>query len=555
MTTIFETVLPRWQNTTFFLVLIILAGVLIRFFYFPFDIPIVNDGFFSFVYSIKTIFDGNLPIGYTVGNTGWANFLSLIFTGMEKTEPIQLMNIQRAVSILLSTLTIIPAYFIFKRFTNYRLALFGCLLLAIEPRLLLISLEGINYSLFLFLFVLSIAFFLKKTNFSLIFCFVCLSFAILVRYEAILLILPLSIMYFKKFRNKNGILRYLLLIFLVTLILLPIGLMRMEATQNICTVPNHSIFGEKICGKDGFTSEILGNISFFIKNIILEEPLVEDAKNEESYKIHYETYDKPGQSFISEILFATITKLVKFLGLILIPYFLFFIIVNLVTRIKNKESMKWNFDSMTILLCTLIMLLPAMYGFLRDINEIRYVLIFIPLICIISISFRKSISNKISQDKRIFVSLIIFSIVLSILFIELEKRDHVYDIESFQISKKIISYTNITNAFDNAGYVKAALLLKEWPELPEHNPISGKIDHPFQKISMKNFVKVEDFIVHADKSNLKYLVVDKNEILFEELRNKTDKYSFLEKIFDSDDYDYENRFLIFKINFEEFNER
>ena len=43
----------------------------------------------------------------------------------------------------------------------------------------------------------------------------------------------------------------------------------MEATQNICTVPNHSSFGEKICGKDGFTSEILGNISFFIKNIIL----------------------------------------------------------------------------------------------------------------------------------------------------------------------------------------------------------------------------------------------------------------------------------------------
>ena len=87
------------------------------------------------------------------------------------------------------------------------------------------------------------------------------------------------------------------------------------------------------------------------------------------------------------------------------------------------------------------MLLPAMYGFLRDINEIRYVLIFIPLICIISISFRKSISNKISHDKRIFVSLIIFSIVLSIGFIELEKRDYVYDRESFKISKEIISYT------------------------------------------------------------------------------------------------------------------
>jgi hypothetical protein len=197
-----------------------------------------------------------------------------------------------------------------------------------------------------------------------------------------------------------------------------------------------------------------------------------------------------------------------------------------------------------------MMLLPAMYGFMRDISEIRYVLIFIPLICIMSISFRSSISEKISQDKRIFVTLIIFSIFLSIGFIELEKRDYIYDRESFQISKKIISYTDVTNAFDNAGYVKAALLFKEWPELPEHNPISGKIDHSFQKISLKNFVEIEDFIAYADESNLEYFVVDKNEILFEELRNKIDKYSFLEKIFDSDDYDYENRFLIFKINFE-----
>ena len=547
MTAIFETVLPKWQNASFFLFLIILLGLSIRFFYFPFEVPIVTDGYFSFVYSINTVFDGGLPIGYTVGNTGWANFLSLIFTFMEKTDPMHLMDVQRTTSIILSTLTIIPAYFIFKRFTNYRLVLFGCLLLAIEPRLLLISLEGINYSLFLFLFVLSIAFFLKKTNFSLILCFVCLSFAILVRYEALLLILPFSIMYFIKFRNRKGILRYLGMILVIAVILLPIGMMRIEATQDFCY--QHIFLGET-CGKDGILSEILGNISFFTKYIILGEQLDEYVRDDQTYQIHFEAQNNPEQSIFFEMVLAGSSKLLTFLGLILVPYFLFFIITNIITRIKNKEGLKWNFDSITILLCTLMMLLPAMYGFMRDISEIRYVLIFIPLICIMSISFRSSISEKISQDKRIFVTLIIFSIFLSIGFIELEKRDYIYDRESFQISKKIISYTDVTNAFDNAGYVKAALLFKEWPELPEHNPISGKIDHSFQKISLKNFVEIEDFIAYADESNLEYFVVDKNEILFEELRNKIDKYSFLEKIFDSDDYDYENRFLIFKINFE-----
>jgi len=62
------------------------------------------------------------------------------------------------------TLTIIPAFFIFRRFVDIKWALFGSFLLAVEPWLLLISLEGINYSLYFFLFVLTIALFLKKTN-------------------------------------------------------------------------------------------------------------------------------------------------------------------------------------------------------------------------------------------------------------------------------------------------------------------------------------------------------------------------------------------------------
>ena len=160
----------------FFLSLIIFLGLGLRFYYFPFDTPIVTDGFFHFVYGIKTTVDGGLPTGYTVTNTGWANFLSLIFWSFDKSDPMYLMNIQRVTSIIISVLTIIPAYSIFRRFTNSRLSLLGCILIIIEPRLLLISLEGINFTLFLFLFISSLALFLKRTNISLIFSFVCLVF-------------------------------------------------------------------------------------------------------------------------------------------------------------------------------------------------------------------------------------------------------------------------------------------------------------------------------------------------------------------------------------------
>ena len=148
------------KNIILYLVLIITLGLGLRLFYFPYDVPIVTDGFYSFVYAVKTVFDGSFAVGYTTTNTGWSNFLSLFFVFSDTSDPLHLMDIQRTLSIILSTITIIPAFFIFRRFADTRWALFGSFLLAVEPRLLLISLEGINYSLFFFLFVLTIALFL-----------------------------------------------------------------------------------------------------------------------------------------------------------------------------------------------------------------------------------------------------------------------------------------------------------------------------------------------------------------------------------------------------------
>ena len=90
------------KYTIFPLCLIVILGLGIRFYYFPFDVPLATDGFFSFVYSTKTIFDGSIPIGFTSTNTGWAYLLSLIFTLSGTTEPLHMMNIQRLVSIIFS---------------------------------------------------------------------------------------------------------------------------------------------------------------------------------------------------------------------------------------------------------------------------------------------------------------------------------------------------------------------------------------------------------------------------------------------------------------------
>ena len=68
------------KNIILYLGLILTLGLILRFYYLPYDVPIVTDGFYSFVYASKTVFEGNLPVGYVTTNTGWANFLSLFFS-------------------------------------------------------------------------------------------------------------------------------------------------------------------------------------------------------------------------------------------------------------------------------------------------------------------------------------------------------------------------------------------------------------------------------------------------------------------------------------------
>jgi len=517
----------------FWLMMIFTIAIGIRIWYFPHDVPIVTDGFYSFVYAVKTVFDGSLPVGYTTTNTGWSNFLSLFFVFSDTSDLLHLMDIQRTLSVILSTITIIPAFFIFRRFVDTRWALLGSFLLAVEPRLLLISIEGINYSLYFFLFVLTTALFLKKTDVSLFLSFVCIACATLIRYEGLLLLIPFSIMYFLKFKDKRSIVRFLGIIFIVMIILIPISVLRMQATENYCY---ESYFGT-VCGQDGTINSIFGASMFIEKNIITENPNLDDP-----------IYAETGISVLDNFIYLGSSNLMKFLGLSLIPFFIFFIILRLGIFIKNRKFPKLDFDRTTILLTTCIMLLPAVYAYGRGIEEIKYVLVVVPMLCILSISGISLISFKISKNNSVLIVLIMLIMASSIIFIEFEKRDSIHDRESFLVSQKIVELTNVTNTFHQSGYVKTAVLSSNWPVLPEAGQ-NGKLVSVFQKIPTKTYHDLEEFIIDSEKSGLKYLVIDKDNELFDDLRINPAKYPYLVKKFDSGDFGYTNQFSIYEINY------
>jgi len=534
------------KNIILYLGLILTLGLIIRFYYLPYDVPIVTDGFYSFVYAAKTVFEGNLPIGYGTTNTGWANFLALFFSLSDTSDPFYLMQIQRSLSVILSSLTIIPAFFIFRKFVNIRWALFGCLLLIIEPRLLMSSLEGIDYQLFFLLFVLAIALFLTKTNLTLFLSFGCIACATLVRYEGLLLLIPLSTMYFLKFKDRKSVVKFLGMIFIVIIILAPISVLRTQATESFCY---ETSFGIR-CGDDGFTHAILAGPRFLSHtlNAVSGQEVSEtaiDLFNENNE--NNEKTDNYAVLFVNKII-VSFSALLKFIGLALIPYFAFFVLYNIILRIKNKKLGKLDWDKKMIVFTTGIMFLTALYAYMRGIEEIRYVLIIIPLVCILSISWTNSVSEKISKNLGVIVILMVLVLISSIIFIEFEKRDSIHDRESFLVSQKIVELTNMTNSFHQSGYVKTAILGSSWPVLPEAAQ-NGKPIYVFQIVSTNDYDDLAEFIIDSRKYDLRYLVVDEDNELFAALRINPTVYPYLIKIFDSDEVGYKNHFMIYEIDY------
>jgi len=535
------------KNIILYLVLILTLGLTLRFYYLPYDVPIVTDGFYSFVYATKTVFEGNLPIGYGTTNTGWANFLALFFGLSDTSDPFYLMQIQRSLSVILSSLTIIPAFFIFRKFVNIRWALFGCLLLTIEPKLLMQSLEGINYTLFFFLFVSAIALFLTKTKLSLFLSFGCIACITLVRYEGLLLLIPLSIMYFLKFKDKKSIVKFLGMIFIIIIILAPISVLRIQATESFCY--DTDWYGMR-CGDDGFTHSILAGPRFLSHT--LNAASGQEVTETAIYLLdeNNEKNDSYAILFMNKIILS-FSALLKFTGLALIPYFVFFVSYNIILRIKNKKLGKLDWDKKIIIFTVSIMFLPALYAYMMGIQEIRYVLVIIPLLCILSISWTSSISEKISKNRSVIIILIVLVLTSSIIFIEFEKRDSIHDKESFLVSQKIVKLTNMINSFHQDGYIKTSVLISDWPILPEADQ-KGKLVHVFQKIPTNDYHDLAEFVIDSKKSDLKYLVIDQDNKLFDDLRKNPAGYPYLNKIFDSNDFDFENHFMIYEINYKLF---
>lgn len=500
-----------------FLYLLIPIGIisfLIRIYYFELGIPLTFDSLGYFFYASDIIVLGHLPENYSLANNLWPIFLSSIFELFQFENTIQYMDLQKQFSVILSSITIIPIYFISRKFFEPKYSIVAALIFALEPRLIQNSIVGIIEPLYILLGTMTLLFFLSSNKKFVYLSFLFSALTAMTRSEGQILFFIISIMFFIRFRKERLVVpKYLIGFGIFVLVLAPMISYQMEITGN------DSIFGR--------------------------------ATNTISYHTQDPT-ETDGESGIPFFI-RGIENFSKFFVWDLIPIFIFFVPLGIFYLFK-----KLDFRKLTLILCGIGISIPAFYAYSIPLLDTRYLFMLYPIFCIISIFTIKKFSTYFKRENIIIILIIIGIVLSSLIFLELKPINNFQKLEANQIAMEIVKEPRIMNSFyPEDQYLEPAILPEKWEDFKnlflmeriDGRSIRNSISNPITIIPTDEYFSIETYI--NENPDLTHIYVDeKNERpqFLRDIFENENKYKFLIKEFDSKELGYNFHVKIFRIN-------
>lgn len=491
----------------FFLSILVVSGFVIRINYSPQDIPVILDSLNYFIVANDLSISGNVPTGYNKPNLGWPLFLSTIFQISRFENYIELMNIQRTASIIFSSLTIIPIFFLSKKFFNSSIALVGGVFFAFSLYIIENSYVGSNESLFIFLMVIFFVLFFQKQKNHVIISFIFLGLATIVRYEGILFILPATVIFLSKFKNEKNYKKY----FLICL-----GLFSSSIVLMI-------LWRFSMGMSDGF----IGNFTSG-GNTVFNEETIKDEPIESRFYLE-----------------RGLSELLEFIGRLLLPVCIFFVPYSIIPLIKKQKK-----DFIYFVMLMIFYLIVPIYAYGRGFEEVKYVFVLFPVFIISSLFIIEKISIKTQKNSLIIFIVIILIISSSIVLLESRKSDKQEILEIVEIAKIVHELPGKINDYGAESYYVEPVRYENIKF-----PILSQDIHIEQKVKRIYGDTIEDLMNSAMDRDLRYLAIteESNNVILSDIYRNDQKYDFLEKIFDSEITHEKFKMKIFKINYKKLN--
>ena len=492
------------QKPIFSLLIISIIGISLRLYFFPWRIPVTLDAYLYFQYAIDNNILGHLPTTIALVNIGWPMLLSFVFQFFHFHNFLDYMNLQRFTSIAISVVTIIPVYFLCRRFFDKTYAILGAAMFELEPHLIQNSILGINDPLFICLVTTSLVFLLKNKEKMTYLSFAIAAAATLIRVEGFGFLLALSVSFFIRNRIvKRNIAIYLISIGIFALLLVPISIFRTEAI-----------------GSDYLTKRMIDAGKDFA--------VTDKASIELSHQII------SGLELFGRFLFSSS-----------IPIFILLLPIGVYLAFKKR-----NQDLTTIIIVIVCMIPSTFYAYFESTLDNRYIFPLFPFFVILSVLTIREIGQKFKMVNVLTVTITIAIIASSFAFLAFTIHNE-HEREAYSLSFYVANYTSGVNTYPpESKYITISGITKtNFPILSTSIPEGPK------QISTDGFGSLNDYIKYGKEHGLTHLVVDNNKsrpAFLEDVFNHENNYPYLTKIFDSGDHGFKYHLKIYKIDYSKF---
>jgi hypothetical protein len=291
--------------------------------------------------------------------------------------------------------------------------------------------------------------------------------------------------------------------------------------------------------------------------------------------IYYQSSIQENSSALGDFLYLGSINLIKYAGWVQIPSFIIFIPLGIILIFKSIDYKK-----ITIILSILIMLIPAFYGYSREIQDTKYLYVLYPIFCVLACFTFKIFLEKFRRRNLIFCIIIGGIILSSVFFVEWKAMDNEHYRETYKIFTEIgqkemkinkelglyggeltyfswvvlqnvdefpVSYfekpsSKITwTPFGGKAVTKSGLI-KEAEEY--HNPEIDNLRDYFQVLENQ---KITHLLL--DEFNNTPLINDELRLHLIDIFNHENKYPFLVKEYDSKENGFNYHIKLFKIDY------
>ena len=543
--------------TTIVICLIVISSISIGFklSHADFTEPPISEDTYAYVLAAFSIINGDFSQPDTKP-LGWSIFISPFYLFTDSTDLLHYLNIARILSIVISTITIIPMYILARRFFDEKYSLVASCLFAFEPHLNNYSVLGLSEPIFILAIVLSTIFILQK-NHSWYFylSFLLAGIAWWIRVNGFITVIIMSIIFFIVYKSSSkNFFKYLLCITLFVMIVSPM------------LIQKHDQFGDPLyfqISDNYFSGEHVIHFSENTKNI--------------QYSASDYIRDNGLIGFIERFGLTGFYNMTSSLFKMLFPYLIVLVPFGILFSLRPFSQDKDYIKGIWVLLLISLGSIVMQFSIASDMRFIYHVFPF--LIILSTIVIQRVVKHGLStfsfseKQKNLFlVGIICVVIILSAMFtLRTDTPDKLLNQERIEFSKiltqkfsgkilgigdslRLLTYTQLQDSPD---------LFKEF-KTSTYDFIVGRQSNLFASENMLERIVIsaqslDELIEIGKEYDLKYIAINEEQsktVWYPYLTNLYDEgknYPFLIEVLNTEKMEFKKfKVKVFEINYDKF---